>query len=265
MKTLIGMIHLAALPGTARAERSVAEIARQAVAEARIYREAGFSAVLIENMHDTPYLARQVGPEIIAAMTVAAQSVRAEFPGKIGVQILAGANEAALAVAHASELQFIRAEAFCFGHVADEGWMDGCAGPLLRYRRMIGAQAVQVWTDIKKKHASHAVTSDISLGETAAAAEYMGADAVIVTGRVTGDAPHAEEFADLRSQTALPVVIGSGVGLSNLATFWPLADAFIVGSSLKTGGHWRGALDPRAVEELANAATRPTKSIPKLA
>ncbi|HEX8371167.1 MAG TPA: BtpA/SgcQ family protein [Chthoniobacterales bacterium] len=254
MKTLIGMIHLAALPGTPRAELSVAEIARRAVVEARIYREAGFPAVLIENMHDTPYLAREVGPEIVAAMTVAAQAVRAEFLGKIGLQILAGANEAALAVAHACELQFIRAEAFTFGHVADEGWMDACAGPLLRYRRSIGAEAVEVWTDIKKKHASHSLTADISIGETAAAAEYMGANAVIVTGRVTGDAPNADDFTNLRSHTKLPVVIGSGISEANVSQLWPLADGFIVGSSLKLGGHWRGELDDAAVQKMAELA-----------
>jgi len=260
MKTLIGMIHLCALPGTAKSELSVAEIVRRAVAEARIYREAGFPAVLIENMHDTPYLAREVGPEIVAAMTVAAQAVRAEFPGKIGLQILAGANEAALAVAYTCGLQFIRAEAFTFGHVADEGWLDACAGPLLRYRRAIGADAVEVWTDIKKKHASHALTADISIAETAAAAEYMGASAVIVTGRVTGDAPEAGDFTDLRTKTSLPVVIGSGVTAANLAAFWPLADAFIVGSSLKTGGYWKGDLDPRAVEQMANIVSGLTVS-----
>ncbi|MEO7931699.1 MAG: BtpA/SgcQ family protein [Chthoniobacterales bacterium] len=260
MKTLIGMIHLAALPGTPQSQSSVNEITRRAVAEVRIYREAGFSAVLIENMHDTPYLARNVGPEIVAAMTICAQAVRAEFPGKIGLQILAGANEAALAVAFSCELQFIRAEAFTFGHVADEGWMDACAGPLLRYRRAIGADAVEVWTDIKKKHASHAMTADISLAETAAAAEYMGASAVIVTGRVTGDAPNLGDFENIRSHTALPVVIGSGVSESNLTPLWPLADAFIVGSSLKKGGHWCGELDPRAVDSLARTAGRLTIS-----
>lgn len=52
----------------------------------------------------------------------------------------------------ASGLQFIRAECFVFSHVADEGLMDGCAGSLLRYRRMIGAEQILVLTDIKKKH-----------------------------------------------------------------------------------------------------------------
>lgn len=46
----------------------------------------------------------------------------------------------------------MRAEGFVFGHVADEGIMESCAGELLRYRCNIGAQDILVFADIKKKH-----------------------------------------------------------------------------------------------------------------
>lgn len=67
-------------------------------------------------------------------------------------QILAGGNQQALAVALAAGLDFIRAEGFIFSHVADEGLMNACAGELLRYRKHIGANNVNILTDIKKKH-----------------------------------------------------------------------------------------------------------------
>ncbi len=63
-----------------------------------------------------------------------------------------GANKEGLAVAKAAGGNFIRAEGFVFSHVADEGWMDACAGDLLRYRKTIGAEDVLIFTDIKKKH-----------------------------------------------------------------------------------------------------------------
>ena len=67
-------------------------------------------------------------------MAVLARRTRAILSEKtpVGVQVLAAANQSALAVALAAELQFIRAEGFIFSHVADEGWVDGCAGSLLR-------------------------------------------------------------------------------------------------------------------------------------
>lgn len=55
-------------------------------------------------------------------------------------------------MAHAVNAQFIRAEGFVFAHVADEGWIDACAGELLRYRHNIGADNILVFTDVKKKH-----------------------------------------------------------------------------------------------------------------
>ncbi len=41
---------------------------------------------------------------------------------------------------------------------------------MLRYRRAIGAEAVAVLADVKKKHSSHAVTADVDIVETARAA-----------------------------------------------------------------------------------------------
>ncbi len=80
----------------------------------------------------------------------------------MGVQVLAGANRAALAVAVAAGLACVRVEGFVFGHVADEGWLDACAGELLRYRRRIGAEEVQILADIKKKHAAECWSAQVS-------------------------------------------------------------------------------------------------------
>lgn len=57
-----------------------------------------------------------------------------------------------MAIAHSTRMDFIRCEGFVFGHVADEGYIDSCAGSLLRYRKNIGAENVQIYCDIKKKH-----------------------------------------------------------------------------------------------------------------
>ena len=67
---LVGMIHLEALPGTPRSFLSFERIRMQAMQEAQCLVEAGFDALIVENMGDTPYLRRKVGPEIIAAMRV---------------------------------------------------------------------------------------------------------------------------------------------------------------------------------------------------
>jgi LmbE family N-acetylglucosaminyl deacetylase len=64
-----------------------------------------------------------------------------------------------------------------------------------RYRKALGADDVLVFCDIKKKHSAHSITSDVDIAETAKAAEFFGADGVIVTGTATGAEANQEELA----------------------------------------------------------------------
>jgi membrane complex biogenesis BtpA family protein len=255
-KPVIGVIHVGALPGTPRASQSVSELVVFAKAEARLYREAGVDGVIIENMHDVPYLRGAVGPEIVAAMTAIGVEVKAECGFPVGVQILAGANIEAMAVAHAAGLDFIRAESYAYAHVADEGLIQASAAQLLRYRKMIGAARVQVWADVKKKHAAHAITADVSLGETAETVEFMGADCVIVTGSATGKAPKIADVQEAKNHCGLPVLLGSGITENNLAEFYDHADGFIIGSAFKCDGLWSNTIDPACVNRVMTVVNR---------
>jgi membrane complex biogenesis BtpA family protein len=256
-RALIGMLHVGALPGTPAARDPVDRLIEQTVAEARVYRDAGFTALALENMHDRPYLKGGAGPEITAAMTVLAREVKRETGLVLGIQVLAAANREALAAALAAGADFVRGEGFVFAHVADEGIVESCAGELLRYRRTIGAERVLVFADIKKKHSAHAITGDVPLVETARAAELFLADGVIVTGPASGEEASPEDVRDTVRAVRLPVLVGSGLSVENLARF---ADAhgFIVGSSLKQGGIWSNPLDRTAVESMARAFAKLT-------
>ena len=251
-RALVGMLHVGPLPGTPTARDAIDRLIERTVAEARIYRDAGFTALALENMHDRPYLKGGVGPEVTAAMTALAREVKRETGLMLGVQVLAAANREALAVALACGAEFIRAEGFVFAHVADEGVIESCAGELLRYRRTIGADRVLVFADIKKKHSAHAITGDVSLVETARAAELFLADGVIVTGPASGEAASPNDVSNTAGAVGLPVLVGSGVSVQNVARY---ADAhgFIVGSSLKQGGIWSSPLDRTAVVSMARA------------
>jgi len=253
VKPVIGVIHVGALPGTPASRQTIAELVDLAAGEADVYRAGGVDGLMIENMHDTPYTRGKVGPEVVAALAVVGREVKRAAGLPVGVQVLAGANLEAMAVAHAAGLDYIRAEGFVFAHVADEGLIQSSAADLLRYRRMIGAERVEVWTDIKKKHASHAITADVSLGETAATVEFMRGDACIVTSSVTGRPPSVEDVREAKAHTRLPVLLGSGVSASNLADFYESADGFIVGSSLKADGYWENGVELSRVERLMEA------------
>jgi len=261
-KALIGMIHVQALPGSPRSRLSIDEITSKAADEARLLTDAGFDALMIENMHDRPYIHGNHGPETVAAMTrialaVRDRAVRDGRPLPLGVQVLSGGNREALAVCLAVGGQFIRVENFVFSHVADEGLLPTAeAGPLLRYRRSIGAEHVKLLCDVKKKHASHAITADVSIAEATEAVEFFGADGVVVTGAATGKPAAEADLAAVRGATRLPVVVGSGVTPDNIAPVLRHADAAIVGSWFKRDGKWSSDPDPARCRALVEATHR---------
>eukprot|EP00112_Aurelia_sp_Birch-Aquarium-sp1_P025466 Seg847.5 transcript_id=Seg847.5/GoldUCD/mRNA.D3Y31 product="putative protein F13E9.13 mitochondrial" protein_id=Seg847.5/GoldUCD/D3Y31 len=249
LPAVIGMIHVSPLPGTPTNKgKGMKDIIHLACTEADVYQKSGIDAILIENMHDIPYLNRDVGPEIVAGMTAVGCAVKSTV-GKVpcGIQILAGCNTEAMAVAKACNFDFIRAEGFVFSHVADEGIMNSDAGHVLRYRKVIDADEVLVFTDVKKKHSSHAITQDLDLTEIAKAAEFFLSDGVIITGSHTGDPAKPEHISTLNdNKVKLPLLIGSGVDDKNLPDFMN-AHALIVGSYFKEKGDWRNTVDPKRV------------------
>jgi uncharacterized protein len=251
-RALIGVVHVQALPGTPAHRAGLDAIAETAVAEARAYQEAGFHGIVLENMHDRPYLKRAVGPEIVAGMTAVGREVRRAVAVPLGVQVLAGANREALAVSQAIGGSFVRVEGFVFAHVADEGVIESSAGDLLRYRKAIGAEGVAVFADIKKKHSAHAITADVDLVDTAHAAEFFLADGLVVTGSSTGQPAVPAEVSAVAKASGVPVLVGSGINAKNLARY-ASADGYIVGSSVKEGGHWANPIDPAALRALVRA------------
>jgi membrane complex biogenesis BtpA family protein len=237
-KTIIGMLHVQALPGVPKNKLKMTQIIDFTLREAETYLENGIDTVIIENMHDIPYLNGKVGPEITAAMAIIAYELKKRLDLKLGIQILAGANQEALAAAFCSGADFIRAEGFVFSHVADEGLMNSCAGQLLRYRKSLAADNVKVITDIKKKHSAHAITSDVDIVETAQAAQFFASDGLIITGSSTGKSADYEELKAVKKHVKLPVLIGSGINAENLLSYLKYADGLIIGSYFKEDGYW---------------------------
>src|SRR5262249_54823249 len=93
---------------------------------------------------------------------------------------------------------------------------------------------------------------DVSLADTARAAEFFLADGVVVTGSATGSPADPADVRAASGATRLPVLVGSGITPRNLADYAD-ADGFGVGSRLKQGGVWSNPLDPEAVRAMAAA------------
>lgn len=255
-KPIIGMIHIDSLPGTPNYKGKVKSIIDKAIAEARTYKENGIDSIAIENMHDVPYLNKSAGHEISSLMSIIGYEIKLSTNLPVGIQILAGANTQALASANSAGLDFIRAEGFVFSHVADEGMINSDAAELLRYRNSIGADDILVFTDIKKKHSSHNITSDVSIEETAHAAEFFLSDGIIVTGVATGKEADVDEIKSVKKNVKIPVIIGSGVNENNVEKYLPFCDAMIIGSYFKKNGNWKNTVDTVRVKSFMNKVNK---------
>lgn len=255
-RSLIGMIHVGALPGTPTSQTTPELLASAAAEEARLLADAGFDALIVENMHDVPYVVGDdIGPEITASMTRVALEIESAVDIPFGVQILALGNRQAIAVAQASGGSFVRCENFVFSHVADEGLLaEAEAGQLLRYRKQIDSDEISIYADIKKKHASHALTADLPIEQAAEAAEFFGASGVIVTGDSTARPADLDELRRVKEAVSIPVLIGSGATTDNARSLLEYADAIIVGSSIKHDGLWSNPVDADRARAFVDAA-----------
>ena len=94
---------------------------------------------------------------------------------------------------------------------------------------------------------SHAVTADITISETAKAAEFFCSDGIIITGSSTGDAVNPEDLKEASESVKLPIVLGSGVTCENV-DLYAEANAYIIGSHFKKNGVWYNPVDPIKVK-----------------
>ena len=107
---------------------------------------------------------------------------------------------------------------------------------------------VAILADICKKHASHAITADLSLADHAKAASFCGADGVIVTGRSTGEPVESSDLDSLRQTCDLPILVGSGATAETIPELLEQAHGVIIGSDLKVDGQWDNDLDPKRID-----------------
>jgi membrane complex biogenesis BtpA family protein len=244
-KFLGAMIAVMPLPGAPLYGGDDKRIVEQALSDLEHYAEAGVDAVILENSHDLPYIKPPLPAAAVELMKQIAREIRRRFPGPIGIQMLEAANETALEIAHEAGLDFVRAEGFVFAHVGGAGLIEGCAGKLLRQRKALNCELVRIFADVKKKHCSHALTSDLDIVDEAKQAEFFLVDGVIVTGARTTEPPGLSELRRVKKRAHVSVLIGSGMTAQNIRNYFPLADGFIVGSTFRKDGKFLAELEPK--------------------
>ena len=260
-RPLIGMVHLAPLPGTPRWAGNIDDVIKRAMDDARILAEEGIDGIIVENFGDTPYAAGSAHPATVAAMTIGVLAVHgvvrevdAESRIRVGINVLRADVISALSIASATGASFVRTNVLTGALVTDQGIIEGTAHEALRERRLLGS-GTPIFADVMSKHA-YPVGAGVVMELEARSTAYRGlADALIVTGDETGAATSADDLR--RARTAVPdrpILIGSGLDIDNAGELLPLSDGAILGTALKVDGVTEGRVDRDRVREMVGRA-----------
>ena len=209
---------------------------------------------MIENFGDVPFHADDVPKITVAAMTRAVDAVVRAVDVPVGVNVLRNDVSAALAIAAATGAGFVRVNVLNGVMYTDQGPIVGKAADVLRLRAQLAPQ-VAVMADVFVKHAvppAGLVLEDA----THDLAGRGGADAIIVSGSATGNAPDFERLKRVKTAAGeTPVYVGSGSSPANIADMLAVADGAIVGTSIKVGSVTTNPVDPALAAAVVAAAS----------
>ncbi|HLI88949.1 MAG TPA: BtpA/SgcQ family protein [Ktedonobacteraceae bacterium] len=251
---LIGVVGIPALPGAINYRGATREeLIQRAVADAQAYAQAGFDALMIQNVGDLPVAAR-VGPETVAWLSMLGAAIRSAIALPLGVCVLKNDGCAALAIAQAIGAVFVRVKVWVGAMVGAEGIVQGSARSVLRYRRLIGAEEIAIVADVHDR--TGVPLAGMTLEEAAHEAVWFGkADGLVITGRNEAETLDWLQRVD-RVMPDVPIWAGGGVTPTNISRFLAVADGAIIATAAKVGGQLLNPVDRQAGEALTRAAGR---------
>lgn len=252
VKPVIAMLHFPGLPGRPWHDRAAGRqhmldvIGKDLI----VLQDAGVDGVLFCNEADVPYQLK-VGPEIPAAMAAVIGELRPAIRVPFGVNVLWDAR-ASLALARATGAVFIR-EVLTGVYESDLGMISPSIGDLAAYRDAIGASDVALFDNISPEFAS--AIGSRGIADRARGAAFLGADAILISGPAAG-VPFAMSDLEAAKEAVpqTPVVANTGVRAETIAGIFAVADAVIVGTSLKVDGVTWNQVDPARAGRLMDAA-----------
>lgn len=250
---IIGVVHLLPLPTSARWNGDLHGVMERAEQEATALAAGGVDGIIVENFFDAPFAKNQVNPAVISAMTLIVDRIMNLVMLPIGLNVLRNDGITALAIASCVGAKFIRVNVYTGAMVTDQGIIEGEAQQLQRYRRELG-QDVAIFADVLVKHAYPLGVSANLVTAVQDTVERGLADGVIISGGATGFPPSLDDLKSAQQAVkGIPVLIGSGADVDNIAELMTGADGVIVASSLKRHGNIRETIDPTRVSQFVEA------------
>lgn len=206
---------------------------KNALFDLQALEKGSVDAIIVENNYDIPHKAC-IAPETAECMKILTQRLQKHTKLPIGISVLWNDYKTALSIAKELDLSFIRVPVFVDDVETNYGKMFGNPKDVIATRKALKADDVAIFADIHVKHST--IISKHSIEESARLAIKEGADAIIVTGKWTGDAPDLAKLTAVRKAVGdFPIFCGSGIDETNVAELSKITNGAIVSTSLKEG------------------------------
>lgn len=206
-------------------------VLRRALQDAETLEKGGVDGIMVENNYDLPHKIF-VGPETVACMALIVNEIIKKINLPVGINVLWNDYKAGLAIAKITGAKFIRVPVFVDKVRTNYGDVFENSKEITRYRRKIKAEGIYIFADIQVKHAEMLEEKDITV--SARQAINGGADAIIMTGKWTGDPPKLARLKKVREVVGrFPILIGSGATKENIPELLNHTNGAIVGTALK--------------------------------
>ncbi len=252
-KPVIGMVHLAALPGSPLydLDLGIAGIVEGAAKDLDALQAAAFDAVMFGNENDRPY-ELEADAASTATMAYVIGQLKDRITVPFGVNLLWDPMSS-VALAAATGAQFVR-EIFTGAYASDMGLWTPDAGKAMRYRDRLGRGDLAMLFNVSAEFA-HSLDRR-SLPDRARSAVFSSIpDAVLVSGQITGEAAALSELEAVKAALPdTPVLANTGVKHDTVSEVLKVADGCVVGSSLKVDGDTWNPVDPERAAEFMRLA-----------
>lgn len=225
---VIGMVHCAPLLGYDNFP-GFKTVKRKFLQDLKALVRGGVDAIMIENNYDLPHY-EYAKKSTIPHLTELCLEARKITKKPLGLCVLWNDYEAALSIAKIAEFNFVRIPVFVDKVKTDYGIFKGKAEECMKFRKEIDAENILIFADVQVKHAKHLIKRP--LNEAVKDAIRSRADAVIITGKWTGDAPSEGDVLEAKKSSSVPVILGSGITPENIKKYSHI-DGFIIGTYFK--------------------------------
>ena len=254
-KVVIAMAHIGALPGTPLydAAGGMNKLIEGVARDVEKLQAGGVHGIMFGNENDRPYQFKATA-EGVAAMTAVIAAVKPMLKAPFGVNYLWDPL-ATVAIACATGAHFAR-EIFTGVFASDMGLWQPNAADALSLRRNLGRPGLKLMFNINAEFAFSLDARPIELRAKSAVFSSL-ADAILVSGPLTGQAADASDLRQVKSTIAgVPVIANTGVRIDNVKEIFAIADGCVIGTHLKVDGNTWNPVDGERVNRFMDVVEK---------